>query len=706
MSRNVMKLRHVCSLASAVAITLGVTSTAAAPPAKSPAERIDDAAILANEKQGNDWLSYNLGYHEQRYSPLHQINRDTVGRLGLAWTYALDTERGVEASPIVVDGVMYVTGPWSVVHAVDARSGRRLWTYDPQVPRSYGAWACCDVVNRGVAVYKGRLFVGTLDGYLLALDAASGRLLWRVDTNLDRSKYKHTITGAPRVFADTVLIGHGGAELSALGYVSAYDAASGRLKWRWFSVPRRARAPFDDPSQAAAARTWDPSGAWTEVGGGGTIWDAIVYDPELQRVYLGVGNGLPWNREVRSPRDGDNLYVASIVALDARDGHYLWHYQPTPGDAWDYDAAEHLILADFQIDGRKRQVLLQANKNGFFFVIDRRDGRLLSAQNFVPVTWAKGYDQRGRPIEVEDARARLKPWETVPSAYGAHNWQPMSYNPDTGLVYIPAQGVPLAIAQDPDWKANRGIPGRPMSNLGWNLGYLLNTIAPQASAFGRLIAWDPVAQREAWHQDLGAPWNGGTLTTAGGLVFQGTADGRFVAYDARDGRQLWQTEVGSGVIAAPVTYAIDGEQYVALAVGWGGVFGLAQHATERLSPGRVYVYKLGGDAPAPAVRSIASFRRTTLVSGVSYRKEDVAEGGALYLANCLFCHGVPAVNNGGALPNLAYSDPQVLAHLPDLVLGDAYVPRGMPEFRDRLDKSQVEKIAAFVLNMAETASPH
>ncbi|MES0875022.1 PQQ-dependent dehydrogenase, methanol/ethanol family [Sinimarinibacterium thermocellulolyticum] len=671
-----------------------------ATPSPTPAG-VDDHRIRANQASGKEWLSYNFDYDETRYSPLRQIDTGNVGRLGLAWSYDLGSERGVEATPIVADGVMYVTGPWSVVHAIDARTGARLWVYDPKVPPEFGAWACCDVVNRGVAVYKGKVFVGTLHGYLVALEAASGKELWRVDTNIDRTRYKHTITGAPRVFRDKVVIGHGGAELAAVGYVSAYHVDDGRMLWRWFSVPQRVEPPFYDPSQERAAATWDPKGAWREVGGGGTIWDAMVYDHELNRLYVGTGNGNPWNREVRSPSGGDNLYLSSVVALDADTGRYLWHFQEVPGDTWDYTATQHLILAELKLASGKRKVLLHAPKNGFFYVIDRQDGKLISAKPYVEVNWATGYDESGRPIEVEDARARQKPWETRPSAYGAHNWHPMSFNPNTGLVYIPAQGVPLAIEHDPQWRARTHLPGRPMSNLDWNLGYVLNTIPPQAKPFGHLLAWDPVAQKEVWRQEYLSPWNGGTMTTAGGLVFQGTADGRFIAYDAKTGASLWQVEVGSGVIAGPATYEIDGTQYVTVAVGWGGVYGLAARATERLSQGRVYTFKLDGKAPLPPVREYAQLRRTTLASGLPYRAEDVGPGAQLYVSNCLFCHGVPALDRGGNLPNLAYSDPQILSELPKLVRGGAWRARGMPDFAERLSDADVERIAAFILNMAD-----
>ncbi|MCC5857107.1 MAG: PQQ-dependent dehydrogenase, methanol/ethanol family [Ectothiorhodospiraceae bacterium] len=675
----------------------------------SPADRVreatsavDTAMIIANEETTEHWLSYNLGYTEQRYSRLRQITTDNVGELGLAWSYDIGSERGLEATPIVVDGVMYVSGPWSTVHAIDARTGERLWYFDPEVDPKYGAWACCDVVNRGVAVYRGKVFVGALHGYLIALDAATGEEVWRRDTNIDRERYRHTITGAPRVFNDTVVIGHGGAELTARGYVTAYDTETGVKRWRWYSVPRGPQGPFEDPSMEMAAATWDPDGVWHEVGGGGTIWDSMVYDPELDLLYVGVGNGTPWNRDVRSPAGGDNLFLSSIVALNASTGEYVWHYQQVPGETWDYTATQHIILADLEIGGEERKVLMQAPKNGFFFLIDRTDGSFISAEPFVEVNWAEGYDSEGRPIEVEGARAQDGGREVIPTAYGAHNWHPMSYNPETGLVYIPAQGVPLALESDPDYQPSTHQPGHAMSNLGWNLGHLLNTVPPEAKPFGHLLAWDPVNQREVWRQEYLSPWNGGTVTTAGNLVFQGTADGRFLAYDATTGEPLWQQEVGSGVIAGPVSYAIDGTQYVSVAVGWGGVYGLAQRHTDRASPGRVYTFTLGGDADPPPVRRVEEFRGTELVSGYAYAEDDVNPGAMLYVSNCLMCHGAPALNNGGNIPNLAYSDLSILEQLPTLVLEGAWTDRGMPHFEGRLTEGELRQIAAYVQYMADT----
>ncbi|MBW4709194.1 PQQ-dependent dehydrogenase, methanol/ethanol family [Roseobacter sp. YSTF-M11] len=662
---------------------------------------IDTQAIIANAGETRNWLNYGLDYAETRHSKLDSIDTSNVSELGLAWSHDMQSRRGVEATPIVVDGIMYVTASWSVVHALDAVTGEELWVYDPEVPREYAHKGCCDVVNRGVALYEGAVFVGAYDGMLHAIDAATGERLWVTDT-IENREMSYTITGAPRVIDGRVIIGNGGAEFGVRGYVSAYDATSGEMDWRWYVVPGDPAKPYEDASMEAAAETWDPSAEYWKAGGGGTIWDAMAYDPDLNLLYVGTGNGSPWNRHLRSPGGGDNLYLASIVALDPATGEYQWHYQNTPGDTWDYTSTQHIILADLTIDGAERKVLMQAPKNGFFYVIDRTNGAFISAEPFVEVTWATGYDENGRPIEAEGARSKTEPWETIPSAYGAHNWHPMSFNPETGLVYIPAQGVPLVQSTDPAWELNSHKPMSTMSGVGWNLGYLFNAVAPEATPFGHLLAWDPVAQKEVWRAEYVSPWNGGTLTTAGGLVFQGTADGRFMAYDAATGEVLWQTPVGSGVVAAPATWEHEGEQYVTIAVGWGGVYGMMQRATDKVGPGRVYTFKVGGKSAPP---DTVSTERLELVSGVPYDPDHVGDGLAIYVSNCLFCHGVPGVNNGGAVPNLGYSAPEVLTNAKDIVLDGAMVQGGMPAFADKLSEDDLQKVIAFVQGTADAIRP-
>ena len=669
---------------------------------KEVTSKIDTSAIIANDKADKNWPTHGLNYGETRYSTLNKITHENVSKLGLSWSTSLESRRGVEATPIVVDGVMFVSSSWSIVHAIDAVSGKELWRYDPEVPKNYAHKGCCDVVNRGVAVYKGLVFVGAFDGNLHAIDAATGKRVWKTDTIIDRTR-NYTITGAPRVYNGKVLIGNGGAEYGVRGYITAYDYKTGQQSWRWFSVPGAPNKPYENASMKKAAKTWDNSAEFWKAGGGGTIWDSMAFDPELNLVYVGVGNGSPWSQKIRSPKGGDNLYLSSVVALNADTGAYHCHYQTTPGDTWDFTATQQIILDDIELNGKKRKVFMQAPKNGFFFVVDRTNCKFISAKPFVKVTWATGHDKDGKAIVAKGARYENgSTYEAIPSAYGGHNWHSMSYNPQTGLVYIPAQGVPLTYTDDPNWKLNTHVAGQAMSGMGWNLGVVFNKVPPKEKPFGQLLAWDPVTQKPAWKVQYASPWNGGTLTTAGNLVFQGTADGRFVAYDAKSGKTLWQTPVGTGVVAAPITFEHKGKQYVSIAVGWGGVYGQLQRATERTGPGRIYTFAVGDTAPMPA---LVKRDPANLVSGVAFKQDDFGPGAGLYVANCLFCHGVPGVNNGGNIPNLGYSSKSTIENLHDIVLTDALQEGGMPSFKGKLTKDQTKQIAAFIQGVADSLKP-
>ena len=667
---------------------------------KAVTSAVDGASIKANTATSNDWPTIGLDYAETRFSKLNQINAQNVGKLGLVWSYPLESSRGVEATPLVVDGIMYVTASWSVVHAIDARTGKRLWSYDPKVDKEKGYKGCCDVVNRGVALWKGKVFVGVYDGRLVALDAVTGKVAWEKDTVVSK-EHSYTITGAPRVFNGKVIIGNGGAEYGARGYITAYDAETGNQAWRWFTVPGDPSKPFEDESMAAAAKTWDPAGKYLVNGGGGTVWDTITFDPDLNMVYIGTGNGSPWARNARSPSGGDNLYLASLVALNADTGKYIWHYQQTPGDNWDYTSTQPMILADLTIDGAPRKVILHAPKNGFFFVVDRTNGKFISAKNFVDVNWATGYDASGRPIETADARTD-KPYDMIPGPYGAHNWHPMSFNPQTGLVYLPAQNIPVRVVEDKKWKHNENALGKPHGGVGWNIGFNFDAEPPKSKPFGRLLAWDPVKQKEAWRAEYVAPWNGGTLTTAGNLVFQGSADGRFIAYNATTGEKLWEKPVGSGVVAAASTFMIDGKQYVSIAVGWGGVFGIMQRATETQSPGTVYTYAIDGNAPPPA---FVKYQTEGLLAGVPYDPKHVEEGGGLYLSNCVLCHGVPGVDKGGNVRNLGYVPKETIVNLKDFVFKGPMRDQGMPDFTGRLKEDDIPKLQAFIQGTADAIRP-
>jgi PQQ-dependent dehydrogenase (methanol/ethanol family) len=663
---------------------------------------VDGARIRNADREPGQWLSHGRTYGEQRYSPLDAINEANVGRLGIAWYFDLDTKRGQEATPLVVDGVMYVSTAWSKVKALDAKTGELIWQFDPEVTPEMAFKGCCDVVNRGVAVWNGKVYVGTFDGRLIALDAATGQPVWRVVTvDVDQP---YTITGAPRVVKGKVLIGNGGAEYNVRGYVSAYDAETGDLAWRFYTVPGDPSKGFESPALEMAAKTWNGEW-WTLSGGGGTVWDAMAYDPELDLLYIGTGNGGPFDRNARSPGGGDNLFLSSIVALKPDTGEYVWHFQTTPGDSWDFTAVQHMILADLTIDGRVRKVLMQAPKNGFFYVLDRVTGEFISAKPYIPLNWATGVDEKGRPIMNPDAwyMDTGRPVLVNPGPPGAHNWQPMAFNPNTGLVYIPAQETPFVFSSAPPRAASENAAvGASESSLvrGTRGAPGIPEIPPWD---GYLLAWDPVAQREVWRVDYAGAGNGGVLATAGNLVVQGTAHGELVVYRADNGQKLWSMPLQTGVMAGPISYTVDGEQYIAVAAGWGGAFALvsgeeAQRSGKKRNISRVIAFKVGGAVNLPPEPPWPTLNPPPLTADA----QTVARGGEVYQGICGRCHGLNAVS-GGTITDLRYS-----AHLAadswfDIVLGGAFRANGMVSFADTLTRDDAAAIRAFLIAKAHEA---
>ena len=669
--------------------------------ASSPAA-VDETRLIAADNEPGNWMAHGRTYSEQRYSPLKQIDENNVDGLGLAWRFDFNTARGIEATSIVVDGVMYVTSSWSIVYALDARSGKKLWAFDPVVAKDKVRHACCDAVNRGVAVWQGQVFLGVLDGRLIALDAASGEVNWEVAT-VD-AQLPYTITGAPRIIKGKVLIGNGGAEYGVRGFLAAYDVATGERVWKFYTVPGNPALGFENAAMQMAAKTWN--GEWWKIGGGGgTVWDSMAYDPDLDLLYFGVGNGTPWNREIRSPGGGDNLFLSSIVAVRPDTGEYVWHYQTTPGESWDYTATQHIILADMEIDGRHRKVLMQAPKNGFFYVLDRTDGTLLSAKNYIDITWASHVDMAtGRPVETVGARYENAPFLIVPSFLGGHNWHPMSYSPDTGLVYIPVLDFPAMYGQPKDFRYRAGT-----LNLGID-GIVASLPDEQAARDalrplmkGRLLAWDPRTNSEAWRVEHDGPWNGGVLSTAGNLVFQGTAKGKFVAFNADNGRQLWDFSTQTGVVAPAMTYAIDGAQYVSVNVGWGGAYALVfgEYVAPESIPNvsRVLTFKLGADGELPAVNwkpKVTFFPVKQTADAATIR-----EGYAEFQNTCMSCHGLNAVSG------LLISDLRGSAYLRDAVTWDEVVldgklkASGMAAFGEFLTAKQSQAIRAYVIQQAQ-----
>lgn len=668
------------------------------------ARPIDDA-VLSDEANTAEWPAHGRTYSEQRFSPLKQINTANVSKLEVDWFLDLPEDAGLAATPLVIEGVMYFTGNRNNVTAVNAKTGEQIWRYDPKIEETAGDRMKVAFLHgsRGVAYWNDKVYLATRDGNLIALSAETGREIWRTLT-VDPTKALY-ITGAPKVFKGKVLIGNGGTEQGATrGYVTAYDAETGRQVWRFYIVPGNPADGFENKAMEMAAKTW--TGQWWKYGGGGNAWHGFTYDPEFDALYIGTGNGAPWNRKIRSPGGGDNLFLCSIVALNPDTGEYLWHYQTTPGESWDYNSNMDIVLADLKIDGKPIKALLHAPKNGFFYVIDRATGKLISAEPFAEVSWASKIDlATGRPVEVPGARYPENAALITPGPLGAHNWPSMSYNPMTGFAYIPTihqsyrfddKGLDLKGWKSPDWQSTTPTEGT---------GVVAELMAyDKGTSPGSLQAWDPVAQKRIWRVPLPVAWNPGTLTTAGNLVFQGTAGGEFSAYDATTGHLLWQYKVGLGIAAPPITYEIDGRQYVALLVGWGSVFA-ALGGREAADLGwrygahvrRLVTFSLLGkkdlppqpdpDVPAPLI--------------APYFEVDSARArlGEQVFTQCAFCHGPEAVS-GGSAPDLRAS-PIVLSDTAfiDVVRNGTKRNRGMPSF-ESLSDNQIKALQHYLREQA------
>ncbi|MCB1684073.1 MAG: PQQ-dependent dehydrogenase, methanol/ethanol family [Pseudomonadales bacterium] len=669
------------------------------------AAAIDQNRLNGADSEPGSWLTHGRTYSETRESPLSQINPDNVSRLGLSWYFDTSTRRGLEASPLVIDGVLFTTGAWSTVFALNAKTGALIWSYDPRVPRAWGVNACCDVVNRGVAAWGDLIFVGALDGRLIALDRATGAVRWETLT-IDPTR-PYTITGAPRVVKGKVVIGNGGAEYGVRGYVSAYDAETGALDWRFHTVPGNPAEPFESDTMRMAAATWSGDLYW-QVGGGGTVWDSMAYDPELDLLYIGVGNGAPWNRHIRSPGGGDNLFLSSIVALDPDTGDYVWHYQTTPGDTWDYTATQHMILADLPLHGQTRKVLMQAPKNGFFYVLDRSTGELLRANPFATVTWASHVDlETGRPVENPDLDyTRREKW-VLPGPLGAHNWQAMSVDVEAGVVYLPAQDNPLIYGMSEQWQQTGLYKRNPG---GWNTGLEFGAIAQlfvdnlddQPTPKGYLKAFDPLTGEDKWVVEIPHYWNGGVLGTAGGLVFQGDALGYLTAYDKASGEVLWQFNTYTSMLAPPITFEIDGTQYLAILTGSGGGDLFAGEAMDPVktaasttygNQGRMLVFKLGGAAELPIPTAVD--RTIPEQQPVNASDEEIARGERLYNTYCTFCHGL-IVRSGGSIPDLRRMSEGSHEAFNQIVLEGLLARNGMASFADVMAVEDSESVHLYV----------
>ena len=602
-------------------------------------KRVDDAALRNAAKSGDEWLTYGRDYAETHYSPLNQITADNVKRLGLAWSWETESPEGgaLEATPLVSNGVMYGSLTWNVLFALDARTGKFKWRWDPEIPKKPVLDICCGPVNRGVALYHDKIYAGLLDGRLVALDANTGKVVWSVQTT--DKKTDTILTAAVRVIKGKVMVGNSGADSGVRGYFSAYDAETGKMLWRFYTVPGDPSKPFEHPEMAMAAKTW--TGEWYKMGGGGTPWDAMAYDADANLLYVGTGNGGPWDRNIRSPQGGDNLFLASVIAVNPDTGKMAWYFQETPGDTWDYTSTQPMILADLTIDGKQRKVLMHAPKNGFFYMMDRITGEFISGAKYAKrVTWATGLDAKGHPIEAKGARFGKEAVLLSPGPLGAHNWQPMSFSPITKLVYIPGEESASIYNPDPNFQYKPGYwntaltlgrrpplaDGRPLAGRPEGAIKEPEGADKEPKATGRfLLAWDPIAEKERWRVvDTGpgergpyaAVFGGGTLATAGNLVFQGA-----IAYNAQTGEKLWESNLG-GVNVVPVTYVLDGKQYVSLLGG-------------PTVGSHMFTFVLDGKAPMPAARTVTSSAAPAAPVDPKALTERVCSG----------CHSIEVVTN-------------------------------------------------------------
>ena len=672
---------------------------------------INSERIINANNEPQNWLSHGRDYHEQRFSPLNQINLETINKLQLEWSLDMGTTRGLEATPIVDNGIMFVSSTWSVVHAVDAKTGKELWVYDPDVPRSWARKVCCDVVNRGVAVWEGQVYFGTIDGRLISLDTKTGKKIWEINTLIDTDK-DYTITGAPRVANGKVYIGNGGADMGGVrGYVSAYNTKNGNLEWRFFTVPGDPSLPFEHPELEMASKTW--TGQWWTMGGGGTVWNSIVFDPEFNQLYIGTGNGSPWNQQIRSPEGGDNLFLSSIVALNADTGKMNWYYQTTPEERWDYTATQDIMLADLHIDGEDRKVLMQAPKNGFFYVLDRKTGELLRANNYVKTNWATHVDLKtGRPVLNPDKNYYEKAVWILPGTYGGHGWQAMSYDPKQKLVFIPTMEI-AAVHRVKKTFAESGLYKMLPETVNTGTEFNLFDTVPDMSdgenippITGELVAFDPLTGKTKWSVRHKQFWNGGPLTTAGGLVFQGNGSGFIEAYDTKDGKLVWSKNVYIGIMAPPVTYMIDGEQYISILAGDGGAsnflgdnFGIWEGQLASIkygNYGKLLTFKLNGKSKIEELeeKDLSIPEQPSINASL----EDIKAGEDIYANYCAICHGSGV--HGKTVSDLRYMKAETHEYFNEIVLNGMLEENGMKGFSDILNEKNAFEVYSYIVDVA------
>ena len=659
---------------------------------------VDDARIIAAaEAEPGSWLTYGQTYKEQRFSKLTGIEPANVSELGLAWFKPIGGLERMQATPLVVDGVMYVNNGRSIVYALDAATGAELWSYDPEIDMGFMRYAWDRPTNRGLAVYKGRVYIATFDGRLVAIDANTGEEVWDVDTWHPTAMNRFNITGAPRAAAGRVFIGQGSGEvIRRRGYVTAYDAETGEVDWRFYLVPGNPNEPFEHPAMEMAAKTW--GGEWWKFGGGGTAWNALVYDEELNSLYIGVGNGAPWPRAIRSPGGGDDLFLASIVSVDVESGRMNWYYQTAPGDNWDYTATQDMTLTDMVVDGVKRKVLLQAPKNGFFYVIDRTNGELLRAHPYTDaITWASHVDmETGRPVETPESNYDETPRWILPANAGAHNWEPQSWDDERGIMYFYYHDYPNFYSLDESF-VKTGIYKQRERGLSLGIGEgeyrraLEAQAGPRPETRGFITAFNPLTGEHVWRHELDNAFNGGVLATASGILFHPEGAGRFTVRRTDTGESIWSYETRGRFASSIMSYTVDGEQYVATLLTGNPDFDLS---------GTVLAFKLGGSQVLPV-----NDRRAMVVPPqpeIAATDAAVQEGNSLYHTHCATCHrgiGVTSVVQATA-PDLRLMTLDTHGDFAEIVLRGTRADRGMASFASVLTEDDIEAIRAFLVTEA------
>ena len=690
-------------LAAAIVAGCAVSERTAAPASQPPrpAADVTSARLVNAAHEPDQWMTYGGTYSEQRFSRLRQIDASNVGQLGLAWFADYETNQNQQGSPLYIDGVIYVSTARDVVYAFDAKSGKQLWKFNPIIHGERLRYNL-GLVNRGIAAWHGKIFIGTLDARLIAIDAKTGKEVWSTDTvpeslGLGAMANHYTITMAARVAKGKVFIGASGGEFGVRGWIAAYDAETGKEVWRFWTVPGDPAKGFETAVLARAAKTW--SGQWWKDGGGGSVWDAAVYDPVTDLLYFGTGNATPWNARVREPKHDDDLYSASIIAVKPDTGEYVWHYQETPGDSWDYDAVSPMMTADLVIGGEKRHVILQPSKNGFFYVLEAATGKLISADPFTVVNWATRVDMStGRPVVVPAARYEKEPWDLAPGVQGGHSWHPNAFSPLTGLIYIPAWEAYFTMAGPAPGR--RAAP-RGGFNLGIDMGVRLKPgeLKPydRRGVRGRLEAWDPVARKIVWETapfTTGLPTSG-VLATAGNLVFMGDGSGKVLsAYNARTGAKLWSFDAQTAVFAAPISYELDGVQYVAASVG-----GTAQGGYFAPTHARMLVFALGGKAvlPVPEPYTPPQLNPPPLTAAA----DTVAHGGELYSRYCSVCHGANGMQARTSFPNLTVTPLLwTQAGFDEVVLQGERTDKGMGSFATDLTAADAVAVRDYLISRA------